>query len=317
MFKALAESDPRGLLDLFGSLPLTADARITLVDRELVAQPLFVDHAYRIESGGEKWVEHFEATTRVPGNLKDRFARYCYALAMGCKLPVRSSLVLLSPRHAPKDLVPVHRLDLGALKMEVEFRIIRLWELDAGKIIAEQRPKLLAWVPLLNCTERQIAAVSRRVMKADDPSLIATFEAWGGLRFGEDQWKLLGERIKMNFTPEAIEDIKGIPTPIADAMWRAIRKGRLEGKLEGKLEGRLEGKLEGKLEGDLKARRDSIRTCLALRFPSLGKVAELDSISDESTLEQLLREAVTAGKPDSFLKLLSSQSKKSTRRRSR
>ena len=51
LFKTLAEDDPRGLLHLFGSLPLEVEAEIQVIDRELNLPTLSVDHVYRVRTG--------------------------------------------------------------------------------------------------------------------------------------------------------------------------------------------------------------------------------------------------------------------------
>ncbi len=297
VFKAIAEGDPRGLLDLFGSLPLDAEARVQTVEREQLGEPLYVDQAYLVETEGKTWVEHFEVTTRVPPDMKDRMAKYGFTLAMGYKLPVRSSLVLLSPRHSPKILVPRHKLDLGTVKIEIEFRVIKLWQIDGGKILAAHRPRLLPFVPLAESTGEQIAMAAKRIGETGSITLKAAFGAMGGLRYGKNEWTILLERLPdMWWTEQILRD---------SSMYEiAVDYGIKQGKKQGLEEGIEKGIEKGKQAGLLAGRRGAIRDVLKLRFPTIGPLDQLDAISNARTLDKLLREAATATKPQSFLVLL-------------
>jgi hypothetical protein len=281
IFKAIAEGDPRGLLDLFGSVPLEVDAKVEIVERELTSEPLYVDQAYRVETKEGTWIEHFEVTARVPSDLNDRFAKYGFVLAMAHRLPVKSTLILLSRRHAPNVIDPVHRLNLGTVKIEVEFRVIRLWTLDGGKILAENRPRLLPFVPMVESTGEQVAEAAQRIMETGDGSLRAAFRMLGGLRFGMNDWKLILERLPAMWWTEQIARDSSMYDIVLDmGIEKGVRKGRI-----------------ATLRGD-------IRKCLKLRFPSIGPLRELDTISDKATLDRLFRGAVLAPKPESFLALM-------------
>jgi hypothetical protein len=203
---------------------------------------------------------------------------------MGYKLPVRSSLILLSPRHAPKAINPIHRLDLGTVKIEVEFRVIKQWELDAGKILRDERPELLPFVPVVESSEEQMALAAERIRATGDIAMRAAFQTMGGLRFGKNDWKMILERLPAMWWTEQIFRDSSMYDIVMDM---GIEKGREQGQIA--------------------ARRGAIRDCLKLRFPSAGPLDELDAISDPKTLDKLFEKAVTTPKAELFLALLRRQ----------
>ncbi len=293
IFKEIAEGDPRGLLDPFGSLPLGVEAKVEIVDREQVVESLYVDQAFRVETESGAWIEHFEVTTSVPADLKDRFAKYGFLLGMGSKLPVKSSLILLSPRHAPKTINCFHVLDLGTVRIEVEFRVIRLWELDAGKILGDARPELLPFVPAVNSSEEQLAMAAERIRATGDIAMRAAFRMLGGLRFGKNDWKLILERLPaMWWTEQIVRD---------SSLYEIVRDMGVE---EGIAQGVGKGIEQGREQGQMEARRGDIRRCLKLRFPSIGALEELDAISDLAKLDELFENAVTTPRAELFFAML-------------
>ncbi|MEZ5402311.1 MAG: hypothetical protein R2729_21735 [Bryobacteraceae bacterium] len=55
---------------MFGRAPVAAETRIVPVDRELVMSIKTVDYAFLLESGDDRWIEHFEAESVLsPGDL--------------------------------------------------------------------------------------------------------------------------------------------------------------------------------------------------------------------------------------------------------
>jgi hypothetical protein len=80
LFKSLAEGDPRGLLHLFGSLPLDAEAEVQALEREQNLPLLSVDHAYVIRTPQREWLAHFEVQTRYnptcPGGWRGTRCRW-------------------------------------------------------------------------------------------------------------------------------------------------------------------------------------------------------------------------------------------------
>jgi hypothetical protein len=190
-FKILAEEDPRGLMHLLGSLPLDVPAKVTAIERELTA-PLFqVDHAYRIESGGKVWIEHYEAVTHFASDQLRRAAKYCASLGMKFECPVYTRLVLMAERLAPAKIPSRHTLDYGGARIEAEFRSLRLWELKASDVLRLERPALYPWVPLLKCTEREMREALERTIKTRNHTWAAQFGILGGLRYGRELWSNL------------------------------------------------------------------------------------------------------------------------------
>lgn len=103
LFKTLAEDDPRGLLRLFGSLPLDVEAEVRALEREVAAPALAVDHAYQVRTAEREWLEHYEVQTRYRQDVPERLVRYGVFLALRTGLMVYTTLALLVERYAPAN----------------------------------------------------------------------------------------------------------------------------------------------------------------------------------------------------------------------
>jgi hypothetical protein len=103
-FKSLANEDPRGILAMLGVLPLDAAAEVTPLDRELLREPVLIDQGYLVRQAGVgEWIAHIEAFSDVDQGDVERVLWYAARLALDTRLPVRSVILLLIERYAPKN----------------------------------------------------------------------------------------------------------------------------------------------------------------------------------------------------------------------
>lgn len=283
LFKGLAEDDPRGLLHLFGSLPLDAEAEIEVIDRELGLPVLSVDHVYRIRAGGKEWLVHYEAQTRYQPDVPERLAWYAVALGLKFKLPIESALILLVDRYAPRRIPAVRRMRLGSLEIAMRYRVLKLWEMDPSTVLAAGRPQLLPWVTLMRHSAAQLKRAARQIASAGDRTLGAQFVILGGLRYDRDSLVALLERTGTMITTEMIEE---------SSIYQWILKKGLEQGLERGME-------RGMERGRLEEARRSLRRFLSVRFPGLETLSELDVLTDLSRIEALFDQVITAADPNS------------------
>ena len=262
LFKSFAEDDPRGLLHLFGSLPLDTAAEVEALGREQNLPTLAVDHVYRVKTADREWLVHFEVQTRYKSDVPQRLAWYGVSLGLGFRLPLEIVLVLLVEKQAPAATPPSHRIDLGGLHVEVEFRTVRLWEIDPRPVLEAHRPSLLPWVTLMRRSPEALEQAARQITARRDLKAAAEFVVLGGLRYDKnDLTEMLG-RIGAMLTEEMLEE--------SSYYQMIIETGRL------------------------KEARKVLHRLLALRFPALAEHPDLGRITQLDRLEDLLEAVVTA-----------------------
>ncbi|MGH9722429.1 MAG: hypothetical protein ACRD8O_19635 [Bryobacteraceae bacterium] len=263
--KLFAEDDPRGFLYLFAGVPLDAPVSIEPVERELQVQPIHADHAYLVTEEQRQWICHFEAQTRYRSDVPDRLARYGTMLWLVHNKPVETTLVLLAEEYAPRVVPEEHTVDAGGLLLRVRFRVVKLWEMDAARALESGRPSLLPWVMAMRASDEQIGEAARRLKRTRDNSLMTESLTLARLRYDKSNPDWLLERLsEMLLSEQAIEDlieISGFCQYVKDL---------------------------GEKEGCLKEIRRVIRRVAARRFPNLGDLPELESISQIDVLESLL-----------------------------
>ena len=89
-FKSLSDRSPRGLLDIFGILPLEAEAEIEPLPRDVSMPPMAIDSAYLIRTRGQHpYIAVFEALTSWEETLAERLACYGGLLGIKYRIPVR------------------------------------------------------------------------------------------------------------------------------------------------------------------------------------------------------------------------------------
>ncbi len=298
-FKSAAEEDARGLLAMAGRLPLSVDATVTPLERELTREPLLVDHAYHIRSAGREWVEHLEAFSRYPADAAERLAEYAQEIAVKTKLAVYSTAVLLLQAYDPGRVARSGWIVRGAVETRVRFQVVKLWRLPAGQLLASGRPYLLPWVALCRCRESELAEANRRMRNMDarlEPRIRAMFQTLGGLRYGKEVWRaMLEERAKMFLKREIIEE-----SPFVQDLLKE-REEQAEAR----------GEARGEAKGTAAAFRLAIRELVTALYPALApELRALDRIKDASVLQALIRELVQARNAGAARKLLQSRAKR-------
>ncbi len=282
LFKTLAEDDPRGLLHLFGSVPLELPAEVEPVEREIAPPLLAVDHVYRVRTTDREWMVHYEAQTRYQADLPERMAWYGVALALRFRLPIEMALVLLVERHAPAAPPSGFHVDLGAVRFDARYRVVRLWELDAGGVLETGRPALLPWIPLMRANLALVEAAAAEIVRRGDRKLAAEFVVLGGLRYDREGLAELLARLRGMLTQEMLEESSYYQMVLEKGMEKGIEKGIQKGIQK----------------GTVAEAQKNLRLILGVRFPGLETIAEIDLIQDARQLEQLLVEAVTASDRD-------------------
>jgi len=249
------------------------------VEREQNLPTLSVDHLYRVRTPQREWLVHFEVQTRYRSDLPKRLAWYAMSLGLGFQLPLEIVLVLLVERYAPAVVPDEHRIDLDDLQAQVRFKVIRLWEIDAGTVLEWQRPSLWPWVSLMRTSPETLERTARQIASLGDRKTAAEFVVLGGLRYDKNDLAEMLGRVSTMLTNEQLEESSYYQMILEKGMEKGIEKGIAKGMQSGRLE---------------EARR-VLRRLLALRFPGLETLPELDAITSPERIESLLEAIVTAG----------------------
>lgn len=267
-FKDLAEQDPEALLRLVGALP--EGATVTPLPREVTAPALFPDQPYLVTTQRERFVAHLEAQTYYVGDEPARLVRYDAVLWINTELPVRSYLLILSPRGMPAAAPTTMTVEAGGLTLTVQYQLIKIWEIEAREALSWQRESLLPFVPLMKGGPEELAqgaqALGQVASEARKRELAVHFVMLGGLRY------TLAE--------------------IFDAVWRyaMVPIQQLKDSAFYQLavsEGIEKGREEGREKGREEMLRELLLEAVAQRFPGLDVQADLEQVAGTAPLKQL------------------------------
>jgi predicted transposase YdaD len=280
LFKDLGVEDPRGLLHLFGIVPLSdGDVEIDVAPRDVSPPVLQVDNLYRVRSRGREWLVHFEFQTRYSGDLPERMVRYAASLHLRYGMPVQCVLVLLAERFTPLQIPTRHSIQTESLTISLDYRVVRLWEIDGTEALALNRPRLYALMPLLQVSEEQLIQTAERIAREPDyEERAAEFLALVGLRYDDEEGLRSLERVMRGiFTEENLRD------SVYYQQW--VNKGREQGREE--------------------EARELIRELMASRFPGKDALPDLDGIHDIARLHDIFRVALKAQSPSEIARAIS------------
>jgi predicted transposase YdaD len=265
LFKDLADEDPRGFLHLLGIVPLTdAGVDVETAPREVSPPVLQIDHLYRVRTANREWLVHFEFQTHYRPDMPGRMVRYAASLYLSHGLPVDCVLVLLAERFAPPHVPSSHAVEADSLSMTLDYRVVRLWEIDGAEALALNNPGFLVLMPLLRTSEKQLTqAVERIAREPDRDERAAELIMAAGLRYDkDDRVRLLEASMRGIFTEEILKD--------SSYYQELVEIGRQQDA------------------------RWSIRELVAAWFPSEDAMPDLDRIQDSERLNDILRLALKA-----------------------
>lgn len=267
-FKSLSDADPRGLLDIFGVLPLRVDAEVEPLPRDIAARPLVIDSGYFVRPAkAPAFIAVFEALTSWKREIGTRLASYGAALGDKYKMPIRMFPLPLARRACPSSVPEFGRATYGDVEVTVRLRWIKPWEVDAQVVLEHNSPTLDAWAVLFHRSPVQTDAILRRLQSR--PEDAGTFRTLGGMRYrrvDDVGWKELLRRFDSMITKEQLRE------SLAVQEW-----------LE-----------EGEQKGEVKRVRTDLLAVVEIRFPKLDIRDEIESISDLNLLNSLFRSVVKA-----------------------
>jgi len=214
-------------------LALTGDRGARVVSRqvpELAAVSRRLDFVIKLDRGGEIYLRHLEFETRFRGDLASRMFEYAAGLAARHRLPVVSTVIILTPP-APPRLVYEERVG-GRLVCWRRIRVVRLWRM---KPAAAMRLGVggAALVGLLGRPDISVVkAAARRIEAAAPPRQYRDLSA---------VLRMLSEG---RYTARELERVVPKEVVMGSSLVAEVRKAsRAEGRAEGEAVGRAKGEL--------------------------------------------------------------------------
>ena len=280
----------------FAAWLLQADVRDAHpLNIELPAEMLAADQVFHVTLADERTlVLHIEFQGRTSHQpMEWRMLEYMTRLAYTHRLNLRSVVIYVGRGAGAGDTgrYQVNGPD-GTPTLTWQYGVIRLWQMRAEELLAVGRPALLALVgqTQIEMPEIVLPEVVARMQSVPDTEMRGRLLAALTALIPEEEMIAMVERLIDR--EELLMD-----TPFL----RRIRA-----------EGREEGRAEARAEGALAARRRSILDVLVVRFDPPVSVyqqieRQLETITDEAQLAQLLATAVRAESVADFQAALGSE----------
>ena len=257
------------------------------------------DSLIRVRIDGEEALVHteFQTSDSTDSPMPIRMASYIIRLIEAYRLPVYSCVIYLRPGAGRRD-EGYYAQDLPGYRVFVEYKVIRLSEMEGQRILEDGHEGLLPFVPLMKrpagmdsedwlrqCI-RRIDAVS--LAQADKVDFLSSLAVLSGLVY--DPTTITGI-----FSQEGLMDALLRESSFAQYLKEQFKEQFIEQGIE---------------QGVRERAVEDILDVLAIRFDAAtaGQFADRIAVIDDlQRLKQLLRSAVQVKKLDDFQRLLDAE----------
>jgi predicted transposase YdaD len=278
-FKHLVEAHPAEWLAL-SQLP--AGKVIEVRDADLSTVSAAADKVLLVQAD-PAYVAHLEFQAGIDRDLDLRALLYNVMLRWRHRLPVRTVVILLTPRALASSLTGNFRdVITPDCSLDFSYRIVRVWEQPVEQLLTGGLGTL-PLAPISAVREDDLPRVIRRMHEriSAEASPAEADIAWSSTLI------LSGLRYRAGFMAGLLE---GVWNMQESATYQAIiERGRAEGLAEGREQGREQGRLQ--------EARNALLLIGTERFgvPDSDTDRMLNSIGDLGHLEQLFKRVITAG----------------------
>jgi predicted transposase/invertase (TIGR01784 family) len=274
ILKFMMEEYRQPLLQWLLNSPL--EEKGELLSSELNVEPIRADGIFILEVGQK--IVHLEFQTSVQSSppLPLRMLDYWVRLYRIYEKPIEQIVIFLRKTNSAK--VWSDKLELG--ETTHKYRVIRIWECEAGPLL--EIPELLPLAVLAKSESSQpiLATVAQKIDKIEDKrkqsNIAACVELLAGINFTEE---LIAMYLQEDILAESV------------IYQKILSKGRQEGRQEGLQEGRQEGEAEllirllnrrcGALADELQAQ---VRSLSIPELESLGEaILDFQGLKDLET----------------------------------
>ena len=215
-----------------GIVPAGADVKITPLRPETAPPVVLPDYvAILAVESADPFTFHVEFQLDYSPDLPARMARYGNSLGLQYGLRVRSVLLLLRPVDGLGELPRIGEFAIGETVTRHPFSVVKLWEVDAGPLLATKDARLLPWAMLLKLSGAEAREVAALVARQGDDETTARFLTMGSLRYHRSELeRMLGEA-QMGLLEAILEGSSLVQELRAKAAGEARAKGQVEGRL--------------------------------------------------------------------------------------
>lgn len=253
---------------------------------------LNVDGAYLITQNRVEKVLHVEFETDPASDMPHRMHEYCGILYRKYKKTI-ISLVVCPFRTSIAD-PPLLMMDEGKETLVFHYRVMRLWQYNAYKMLEQHLVLLYALLPTMEDANYEILSQALDEMKEyyeGQPKELATHLLWFDTLLwrtdtvsSEDQWR----------TKKKMDEVDDFLAQ-SPYVQKKKREGREEGLEIGREEGREIGREEGHEEGLAEGLQKAFVTIVQGRFPPLAELAQerVSQVTKPDKLDLLLKQIVT------------------------
>lgn len=265
---------------------------VSKIDKELPLLTRETDCLVRIAEEGEKeFILHIEFQAEYTKDAPDRMFGYTYRVYEKYNLPVYSVLLLLKKTSVEiKTKTEIEVRDLKSLWHE--YKAIKLWEIEAEKILAKKIKGLYPLLPLMKTDKsgEEIITEASELIEKEIPDIEQKADAYVALKI----FSIIG------FSTSLVDKIlKRRDIMLQSPVYQEILQ-------EGRILGIKEGEMLGIEKGIEKRVKEDILEILGERFGfiSLELEREVKGLQGITVCDILLRKAVKVSSIEEFKELL-------------
>lgn len=170
--KQLVEKHPDDILRLV--FPRERVRFLGHAPTELPAVQRLADRVLRVRKGGRERLVHFEIQTEWTRDVPERAADYRTRFRFGLKKNVTTVVLCLRPPRRRVQITDRFVEGTGSDRIEVRFRVVKVWELNFSDRMLERHPGL---VPLAVLSERTTAKDLPRLQQTIDEAGLPSEDA--------------------------------------------------------------------------------------------------------------------------------------------
>lgn len=250
---------------------------VSPIDREINLPEKHLDSAFEIN---DEYILNIEFQTVYEKNIEERLLLYRCLLKYKSdyKKPVRTILVYLTDNYNITDNFQ-ERIEENNINFE--FKVIKIWELDADSIIKNKILGLLPFVPLIKKDSKFIKSTYNIIMdvkvdKEAKQNLLNCMVVFSTLIFKKEDIKKMMIPIEKFEHTDFFQDLK--------------KTAKDEGLKQGIKEGIKEGLREGLKEGAIKAKKDLLLKLLKIKFKKVSQEIskEIKHCNDVQLIESII-----------------------------
>ncbi len=299
--KYLLLEHPKALIEYF-----LDRQNVEIIEHLNTDQPTFKAHrgdsTTRIRIDGEEVIVHLEVQSgNSPKPMWARLSAYCGFLISEFQKPVYCIVLYLGPSAGQND-PGYYAYETAEFRYLIEYKVIRLAEIDGQSVLETQAPALLPFTPLMKSPadisaeqwlEKCVAAAETApVEKTVRDDLVATLGILSALAYDNE---LVNQLIK--------EEIVQKSTFFQEHLEKATQRVTQEALEQGREQGIEQGREQERRESTIRHILVVLRTKFSVDIVNVLTPA-IQNVSDVERLEQLLPAAVEAQSLEAFARIL-------------